>query len=251
MAKEIFLSHAWGEDELQRDNHLRVKHLYDLLTEKGYSVWLDQNNMIGNIDSSIIKGITDCSVVIICLTENYCTKINTCVYENTPNDNCYKEWNFSLFKQKKIIPVIMEPRMEEIFLKREGVIQMYLNNQMYINFSSDNDDQNDLAILYKTLRQFEVYNRNEKKFLNLRPNNSFDKFLDLLNLTSNKRVSNLPTKYTQPKQLNILSSNHFKKTGLMQKLFVKIRFNRPKVSRQKSYKFRPDLTSIKGKIIKI
>ena len=28
-------------------------------------------------------------------------------YENLSNDNCYKELNFCLFKQNKIIPVIM------------------------------------------------------------------------------------------------------------------------------------------------
>ena len=50
MTKEIFLSHAWGKDNLDRDNHKSVKQLCKLLEEKGYTVWFDENNiMIKNL----------------------------------------------------------------------------------------------------------------------------------------------------------------------------------------------------------
>lgn len=220
MTKEIFLSHAWGKDNLDRDNHKRVKQLSKLLEEKGYTVWLDENNMIGNIDNSIIKGINNCKVVIICLTENYCNKINTCVYENLSNDNCYKEWNYCLFKQKKIIPLIMEPKMEEIFLKKDGVIQMYLNNQMYINYSNDEYDENELNILYKTLRQYKVFNINEKSFI--RPNNSFEKFLDIIQLSPNHRKK-MGSPKRSPKKINIIISE--KKPSLIKKIYIKIKYS--------------------------
>lgn len=220
MTKEIFLSHAWGKDNLDRDNHKRVKQLSKLLEEKGYTVWLDENNMIGNIDNSIIKGINNCKVVIICLTENYCNKINACVYENLSNDNCYKEWNYCLFKQKKIIPLIMEPKMDEIFLKKDGVIQMYLNNQMYINYSNDEYDENELNILYKTLRQYKVFNVNEKSFI--RPNNSFEKFLDIIQLSPNHR-KRMGSPKRSPKKINIIISE--KKPSLIKKIYIKIKYS--------------------------
>lgn len=248
MSKEIFLSHAWGNDELGRNNHSRVKILYELLLSRGYSVWLDEYNMVGNIDNAIIKGISNCQVVIICLTENYCNKINTCVYENLSNDNCYKEWNFCLFKQKKIIPVIMEPKMEEIFLRTDGVIQMYLNNQMYINFSSDNEDENDLFILYKTLRQFEVYTRNEKQFMNIRPNNSFDKFKDLLQLSPKNKKLSSPSKVKNLKDLDILTPNDSKWSNFINKFFIKITYTRPKLRTQKSKIFKPKINNQKIQI---
>ena len=237
MAKDIFLSHAWGLDELGRDNHLRVKNLYKLLTEKGYSVWFDENNMIGNIDNAIIKGISNTKVVILCLTETYCNKINKCVYENLPMDNCYKEWNFCLFKQKKIIPLIMEPKMQNVFLNNDGVIQMYLNNHMFINYSNINDDFNEINVLFKTLRYFEIYNNNEKKFLNIKPNNSFDKFLDMLQVSpKNKKELNIESKkkYFTNKHL-FFFKNLFKNINDKPKI-IKQKTTKPKTIKQKTIK---------------
>ena len=160
MSRDIFISHCWGKDILNRPNHERAKYLSNLLVNQGYSVWFDEYDLIGNIDNAIIKGINDCKVVIICLTESYCNKINNSVYNNLPNDNCYKEWNYCLFKKKRIIPIIMEPTMSKIFLSQDGAIQMYLNNLMFINFSEYN--KNEISNLYKTLFKYNVLNKNQK-----------------------------------------------------------------------------------------
>ena len=179
MSKQIFLSHAWGKDELDRDNHLRCKELCDKLLAKGYGVWFDQYDIYGNIDSAIIKGINNCDIVLICLTEKYCKKINCAVNQQTPNDNCYKEWNYSLFKQKILIPIIMEDKMKNIFFQEGGVIQMYLNATMFIDLTESID--NEIDILYKTLRKFNVYTKMEQKFYNIKPNNSFDNLVGIVN----------------------------------------------------------------------
>jgi hypothetical protein len=204
--KDIFLSHAWGTDDNNRNNHSRVKNLSKLLQEKGYSVWLDENDLLGNIDNSIMKGITNSQVVLVCLTEKYCNKINNSVYDNSPNDNCYKEWNFCLFKQKKIIPIIMEKKMEDIFLNTDGVIQMYLNNVMFINYYDD--ENNDFDILCKTLRLYNVYTRDEKIFMNIKPNSSFDRLKDLLQLSPKRLKIPSPLTITIPdtKKNNLLKS---------------------------------------------
>lgn len=229
--KDIFLSHAWGTDDENRNNHQRVKLLSKLLLNKGYSVWFDENDIIGNIDNSIIKGISNAQVVLVCLTEKYCDKINNSVYHNAPNDNCYKEWNFCLFKQKKIIPVIMEKKMEEVFLKDDGVIQMYLNNVMFINFY--NDEDNDFEILCKTLRQYNVYNKDEKNFMNIKPNSSFDKLKDMLQLS--------PIRRKPPSPLTIEIPNTERKNPCFQKIlysFIKnTKSNTLLFRKQKSRRF--------------
>jgi len=229
--KDIFLSHAWGTDDENRNNHERVKILSKLLLNKGYSVWFDENEIIGNIDNSIMKGITNAQVVLVCLTEKYCNKINNSVYHNSPNDNCYKEWNFCLFKQKKIIPVIMEKKMEEVFLKDDGVIQMYLNNVMFINYYDDED--NDFEILCKTLRQYNVYNKDEKTFMNIKPNSSFDKLKDMLQLS--------PIRRKPPSPLTITIPNTERKNPCFQKIlysFIKnTKSNTLLFRKQKSKRF--------------
>ena len=60
MTKQIFISHAWGNDELNRDNHKRCIKLSELLEKNGYTTWIDNNEMFGNIDSAIMKGINNC-----------------------------------------------------------------------------------------------------------------------------------------------------------------------------------------------
>ena len=186
MTKQIFISHAWGKDDLDRDNHKRCRELCDTLILKGYTVWIDQYDMYGNIDSAIMKGINNCNVVIICLTEKYCNKINNAVNHQTPNDNCYKEWNYSLFKQKILLPVMMENKMRDAFFQEGGVIQMYLNATMFMDFTDSLD--NDIDLLYKTLKKFNIYTKSEQKFYNIKPNSSFDNLTALFN-TAIKTIS--------------------------------------------------------------
>jgi len=173
MQKDIFLSHAWGKNELGIDNHEKCKQLCNKLINNGYSVWFDDYEMIGNIDKNIMKGINSCKVVLICLTEKYVNKINDAVILNKPNDNCYKEWNYALFKNKIIIPIIMEEKMKKIFLHNDGIIQMYLNALMFIDFSINIED--DYECLLRTLKNYGIYNKNEKKFYKIKSEKSLDK----------------------------------------------------------------------------
>ena len=136
MGKEIFISHAWGYDELERDNHYRCKEIADKLIQNNYGVWFDEYDMHGLIDNAIMKGINNCKIFVLCLTKKYCDKINNAVNNNFLNDNCYKEWNYCLFKQKIIIPIIMEPCMKNIYFQ-DGIIQMYLNSTMYIDCTNN------------------------------------------------------------------------------------------------------------------
>lgn len=178
MSKDIFISHAWGNDSDGRDNHKRCHELFNTLKKKGYSVWFDKYDISGNIDSCIMNGINNSKVVLLCLTEKYFNKINNAVHGQILNDNCYKEWNYSLFKQKKIIPLVMDSNTSNIYLNTDGVVQMYLNSCLFINMSENIDDE--ITLLYQTLRKYEVFNIDEKKFLNIKVNSSFDNLLILL-----------------------------------------------------------------------
>ena len=212
MAKQLFISHAWGNDGLNRDNHKRCKQLYEKLIEKNYSVWIDDNEMYGNIDSAIMKGINNAKVILICLTESYCKKINNAVVNNLPNDNCYKEWNYGLFKQKLIIPIIMEPQMRDIYLKQDGIVQMYFNSTLYIDASEDLDHATKKICF--TLKNNCIYGHNfVNKFKNMK---KLDSILTLINLKSlfsetlSLKSSISPNKYKSPKsimQTNLARNN--------------------------------------------
>ena len=232
MTKDIFISHAWGIDDLGRDNHLRCKKLCDILISKGYKVWLDHYDMIGSIDSCIIKGINNTKIVLLCLTEKYCNKINNAIHLQDPNDNCFKEWNYSLFKHKTIIPIIMEKKMKDIFFNNDGVLQMYLNSTMFIDFSESIDDEIDL--LYKTLKRFEIYNKDEAKIYKIKQNNSFDNLSQLFsialkNLSPRLRNGEFSPKNKQKKPIIIKEKIN---TGLSYKYLgnkITRQFNKPRI----------------------
>lgn len=160
--KQIFLSHAWGIDEYGRNNHNRVKELGNKLSNYGYNVWFDDNDMIGNIDKSIIDGINECDIIIFCLTTKYCNKINFALNNNIPNDNCYKEWNYTLFCKKKFIVIIMEGSMHKTFLNNQSILQLYLNNILYIDFSINLYDN--FNKLLKTLQYYQIFPYINNKF---------------------------------------------------------------------------------------
>ena len=129
MTKQLFLSHAWGNDNLNRDNHARCKLIHDKLKERHYSVWLDDNEMYGNIDSATMKGIDGASAILLCLTEKYCNKINNAVNNNSPNDNCYKEWNYKKHI-KQIILLAKKHNLDNILIIN-GLCKLNINYKDY------------------------------------------------------------------------------------------------------------------------
>lgn len=198
MKKEIFISHCWNNDLLNRNNHHRCIEFANKLKNIGYNVWIDNDEMIGNIDNAIIKGINNCHVVLLCLTEKYINKINNAIVNQNLNDNCYKEWNYSLFKKKIIIPIIMEEKAQHILLNESGIIQMYLNNILFINMSDFNMTNFDyeLKLLCKTLAYYNIYTKKEKIFYKSSKNIklSFNNLLykTLTNLSPRKKNTNKP-----------------------------------------------------------
>ncbi len=133
MRKLLFLSHSWSKDNLNRDNHLRVKKLKEHLNNLGWSCWFDEDDMGISVDASMVKGIEESEVFIVCLTKSYCEKINRSSYNLRSRSNCLKEWNYANARNKFIIGIIMEP----LDLWPRGIVTMYLSGLMYINGSGD------------------------------------------------------------------------------------------------------------------
>ena len=55
---------------------------------------------------------------------------------------------------------------------------MYLNSYMFLDFS-DINSMPDYNLLIKTLRNYDVYNKNEKSLLRIKSENSLDKLMKL------------------------------------------------------------------------
>ena len=114
IAKQIFFSHTWRNDKLNRNTHKRVLLLVAGLQRLGWGPWVDEEDMIGNIDACMASGIQNCECVLVCLTEDYCKKVNQAANDLYVRDNCHKEWNYANICSKLMIPIIMETDLLDI-----------------------------------------------------------------------------------------------------------------------------------------
>ena len=149
----LFFSHDWG---LNNTNHIKVSNIVKNLKNKGYTCWLDEENMMGNIDAAMADGIDNSEAIIICITNNYCNKINNTSRDMNKRDNCLKEWTYANARNKLLIPIIMEKDMLNINNWPMGIVSMYLGSLFYIDFTNDIIDSS-INDFVKLLNNYKIY----------------------------------------------------------------------------------------------
>jgi len=135
--KQLFFSHTWKADKLGRDTHKRVYELARLMERCGWSIWIDEENMKGNIDAAMASGIDGADAVIVCLTENYCKKVNETARNPRKRDNCLKEWTYANIRNKLMIPIVMEPELLSMNNWPAGIVSLHFGSTLYVNASMD------------------------------------------------------------------------------------------------------------------
>ncbi|KAF0720462.1 Aste57867_288 [Aphanomyces stellatus] len=135
-AFDCFLSHDWGQDSENRDNHKRVAKVNAFLKERGVRSWFDEEQMGGNIVKAMANGIEESSVALIFVTHRYQTKVNG----DNANDNCQLEFGMTKCTQTpaRMLPVVMEPAMKSL-ANWSGQFKMVLGNLLYQDLSMDDD----------------------------------------------------------------------------------------------------------------
>ena len=126
--KQLFFSHSWQKDNLNRDTHKRVCELAKKLQIFGWSTWIDEENMVGNVDAVMANGIDNADVIIVCLTEQYFKKVNITANNPSERDNCLKEWTYANLRNKIMIPVIMEPSLSNAKDWPPGIVSLYFGS---------------------------------------------------------------------------------------------------------------------------
>ena len=134
MTRCLFMSHTWASDEEGRDNHKRIVRIAAQLERLGWKVWIDEKHMHGDIDVCMANGIDNCDAVIFCLSRSYFHRVN----ETRFLTNCKKEWNYTHFRNKYSLPVVMERSLLNSTDWPTGIISMRMSNTLYVDASSDN-----------------------------------------------------------------------------------------------------------------
>eukprot|EP00045_Choanoeca_perplexa_P015701 m.201212 g.201212 ORF g.201212 m.201212 type:complete len:1035 (+) comp17056_c0_seq35:106-3210(+) len=128
-----FMSHDWGAGNI---NHKRVVELAKNLQRCGLPVWIDEQEMTGDIATKMCKGIQDSDTVVVCLTERYMKKVNG----DNDKDNCKLEFDYAAGHHGKIklIPVVMEKAVSDTHAWTDS-IGMYLKSTLYVKMWDEDD----------------------------------------------------------------------------------------------------------------
>lgn len=200
LKRQLFFSHSWKNDNLGRSNHIRVYKMANILKNLGYTIWIDEDDMIGDIDYAMFSGIENSSIIMVCLSESYFKKISYASRNPHSRDNCYKEWTYSNAREKMMLPVIMEPSLKNIAKWPPSVISLYFASQLYID-CTNNDlhlNANNIVKYLKKLnfmperKTFQNTSMIDKKMVNRLSYKTVNKFI--VNFLLSTKITNVSCK---------------------------------------------------------
>ena len=96
--------------------------LYKVLTKNGYKVWIDEQNMGGDLGREMAKGVANSKIVLLLISEEY-EKSHNCEREYTHADQC----------KKIIIPVQVKNYLPPDSSKLALIISGKIYYQLYEN----------------------------------------------------------------------------------------------------------------------
>ena len=109
------LSYQW-------DNQEFVKGIKDFLENNGLRVWMDIEEVFGNINTRMQNGINNSIIIVLFITRKY-----------DESHNCCKEFNYADKKRKIIIPV----KLENYNPKSE--LDLIIGNKRYYTFAGNSN----------------------------------------------------------------------------------------------------------------
>ena len=159
---DLFLSHNWGKDELDRNNHDRVSTINEELKILGYQTWFDEERMRGDIVNQMADGIEGTQGVIVFITKKYLDKVTG----QRANDNCRLEFDYAARTKtsEKMIAVVMEKDMRDTS-KWKRSVGIILGGKMFIDMSGEFNEKNYLNQKMKYLQE-------ELEFMGIKPSNN-------------------------------------------------------------------------------
>ncbi|XP_066925865.1 uncharacterized protein [Clytia hemisphaerica] len=112
----IMISYQWDS----QPEAIRIK---DALEADGYDVWMDLDDMRGNIYQKMAEGVENAAVILVCMSTKY---------ENSVN--CNRELQFSQDKRKQLIPIMIEAGY-----RPGGALGLIIAGLKYVDFSNPGD----------------------------------------------------------------------------------------------------------------
>ncbi|CAF3678449.1 unnamed protein product [Adineta steineri] len=109
---DIMISYSHKEKVL-------CKQLYDELIKSGYRVWIDFDQMHGNVMDAMAQAIDRSEIIIICMSEQY-----------RQSNFCRAEAHYAFQRQRRIVPVLMQKHY-----KPDGWLLFLIGQLLYVDFT--------------------------------------------------------------------------------------------------------------------
>ena len=87
---QVMLSYQW-------DSQKQVLEIAQELKQFEFQLWIDVENMSGDIFDKMAEAVEGSTVILICMTSKY-----------EKSANCKRELNYAVEKKKKLIPIYLE-----------------------------------------------------------------------------------------------------------------------------------------------
>ncbi|CAK8682483.1 unnamed protein product [Clavelina lepadiformis] len=118
--QHIMISYNWN------DSKDLAHKISDELSSAGYKVWIDKNEMRGDIYDKMYEAVDNAYLVLMFLSENY--KLS---------ENCKREGKLAADKRKRIIPIITHDNY-----KMDGWTALLVSGKLYYDFSKESFENN-------------------------------------------------------------------------------------------------------------
>ncbi|XP_061174816.1 uncharacterized protein LOC133183961 [Saccostrea echinata] len=128
IAGHIMLSYNWANQKI-------LLQIRDRLQEKGFTVWMDVDNMEGSILEAMARAVEEARIILVCYSEKY-----------KDSQNCRTEAEYAYSQKKEIIPLLMERGY-----KATGWLGAMIGAKLFYDFSGKYDFDRKFGELYTAL----------------------------------------------------------------------------------------------------
>jgi len=155
---DAFLTHNWGREAA---NHKRVAKINKELVRNGIKTWFDEERILNNMDQEISRGVDRSDVMVVFITKEYMTKVNT----TKGIDHCRNEFQRAVQRigPENMIPVVLDPDMT-VTSKWEGLLALHLGNHLYVDMTTPEKIDSEMQRLVKAIKdRLKVSKKKERK----------------------------------------------------------------------------------------
>lgn len=123
----IMISYCWDDKAL-------CHRIADRLMDDKFTVWIDRDEMSGDVYSAMASAIDSSDCILLCISESYFN-----------SSNCQKEARYASDKRKTIIPIKVESKY-----KTEGWLSFIIAGKLYFRISQS---ENEFNMAYEKITQ--------------------------------------------------------------------------------------------------